>query len=491
MTERTPGRVAAGALSLLLPGAGQVYAGARSRGLVLVGIWLGAALALFVVAVERPFDLDAVVSRRVLLGFLAANAALLAFRVFAIADAWRLGRSAASGLAVAALAVLIGVTAVPHVASAYVAIRGYDVLDDVFAEEEPGDVLAAERGVLLDVVHPRVLPHHEVDVLEPALQAPARAQPFRGRAERLEDSPRVFLGADEALDRPWVTLVLMGSDRGPGNWGERTDTMIVAALQRGTGRAAAFGVPRNLVEVPLTGVARRTVKRFQEPLNALYSFGNVHPELFPGGRDPGGTAVKQTLSRLLGIRIDYFALVDLLGFADLVDALGGVEVHVKERLVDEVTRPAWGEPKPTIDVYPGRTYHFFGREALAYVRSRKASNDYTRMTRQRCFLGAMARQVDVVTVLKNFGSLASTVEASVRTDIPLGRVPDLLRLARRIDPRQTLTVTFGLDYIARRRKSDRFPIPKIGLMRATVRDAILHPELSRSSRGLPSARDAC
>ena len=56
-----------------------------------------------------------------------------------------------------------------------------------------------------------------------------------------------------------------------------------------------------------------------------------------------------------------------------MDALGGVDIHVKERLVDEVTRPAWGEPKPKIDVLPGRTYHFFGREALAYVRSRKAS----------------------------------------------------------------------------------------------------------------------
>jgi hypothetical protein len=103
----------------------------------------------------------------------------------------------------------------------------------------------------------------------------------------------------------------------------------------------------------------------------------------------------------------------------------------------------------------------------------------------------MARQLDVVTVLRNFGSLASTVEASVRTDIPLARVPDLLRLARAIDPQQTLTETFGLEYVAKRRKSDRFPIPRVARMRATVRDAILHPELSQSSHGVPSAREAC
>jgi LCP family protein required for cell wall assembly len=250
-------------------------------------------------------------------------------------------------------------------------------------------------------------------------------------------------------------------------------------------------VPRNLVEVPLGGAAAGETTRFHEPLNALYSFGRARPELFPGGNDPGATALKQTISRLLGLRVDYYALVDLVGFADMVDALGGVDVAVKERLVDSVTRPAWGEPKPTIDVFPGRTYHFFGREALAYVRSRKASNDYTRMTRQRCFLTAMAHQVNVVRVLRNFGSLADTVEASVRTDIPLSRLPDLLRIARGIDPQLTLTETFGFDYIARRRASDRFPIPDIPRIRATVRDAILTPLRPGGSPGITSAAAAC
>ena len=52
-----------------------------------------------------------------------------------------------------------------------------------------------------------------------------------------------------------MTILLLGTDRGPGNVGERTDTMIVAAIQRGTGRAVAFGVPRNLVDLRLGGVA--------------------------------------------------------------------------------------------------------------------------------------------------------------------------------------------------------------------------------------------
>ena len=127
-------------------------------------------------------------------------------------------------------------------------------------------------------------------------------------------------------------------------------------------------------------------------------------------------------------------MIDLDGFRDLVDALGGVKIRVRERIVDEVTRPAWGETNPRINVYPGRTYHFDGRTALAYVRSRKDSDDYTRMHRQRCFLTAIANQLDVVSVLRNFSALASIVESSVQTDIPRDQLPDLIRLIGRLDP---------------------------------------------------------
>ena len=230
---------------------------------------------------------------------------------------------------------------------------------------------------------------------------------------------------------------------------------------------------------------------FPDSLNGLYGFARSRPELFPGGRDPGATALKQTVSRLLGIRVDYHALVNLSGFEDLVDALGGVQIDVKERLVDEVTRPAWGEPKPRIDVRPGYTYHFNGSEALAYVRSRKDSNDYTRMARQRCFLSAMADQLHPFRVLRSFGALARTVESNVRTDVPLNRLPALVRLVAGIDSRETLTETFGLDYIARRRKSDNLPIPNIGLMRESVREAILHPEHTRATGEIATAKETC
>ena len=112
------------------------------------------------------------------------------------------------------------------------------------------------------------------------------------------------------------------------------------------------------------------------------------------------------------------------------------------------------------------------------------------MGRQRCFLSALADQLDVSSVLRHFGSLADAVESSVRTDIPLNRAPDLARLAAGVDRKQTLTETFGPPYFAGRRW-DRFPYPNVGKIQAAVRDAILHPELAREKRRIESATQAC
>ena len=455
--------VVASILSMLLPGAGQLYLGARRRGLVLLGSTALMLLALLALADWAPLSVD----RTLVAAVLAADLALLALRLFAVLDVWRGG--------VAGLMLLAALTAAPHVAAGWVTVRGYTVLENVFADDEPCGT-ACDRGTVLlshDIVPlPAWVPK---DAWEWALVE--RLGP--GDVAPLERSARVLADAKPKDKKPWTTILLLGTDEGPGNWGARTDTIILAAVQHGTGRAAAFGIPRNLAQVPL-GAKR---KPFKAPLNALYGAN--------GGGNAGAAALKDAVSSLLGIRVDYYALVNLVGFADLVDALGGVEIDVKERLVDEVTRPAWGEPKPKIDVVPGRTYRFYGREALAYVRSRKDSSDYGRMARQRCFLSALAEQVDPVRVLRNFGSLAKTVETNVHTDIPLNRLPSLVRLVSRIEPKETLTVTFGLDYFFNRQQNGNYPVPNLHKVQATVRNAILDPELLKQSGKAKTTRESC
>jgi LCP family protein required for cell wall assembly len=446
--------MAAATLSMLVPGLGQLVVGAYRRAAVLLALTAALVLAAGAVAFAHPE-----LGLRLLLAILVLDLALLGLRVFAVVDA---GRSAAP-VFVAGLVVL---TLAPHAAAGYLAVRSYAVLDRVFANEEPRDVLPSQGIFLSDQPAP-----------EPDPPLP------RGRP--LAASSQVIKTA--AAERPWTTILLMGTDEGPGNWGARTDTIILVALEHGTRRAAAFGIPRNLVDIRVGG----RLPVFHDPINGLYSFARAEPDLFPYARDPGATALKFAVSQLLGVRVDYYALANLRGFEGLVDALGGVTIDVKERLDDSVTRAAWGEPKPRIDVYPGRTYHFNGWQALAYVRSRKASDDYTRMARQRCFLSALAAQLDPLSVLRNFESLARTVERNVRTDIPLDRLPGLVKLATRVDPRSTLTVTFGREYILRRRKADNFPIPNVHRVRVTARAALLHPREATASGRASLAHAAC
>jgi len=440
---------------MLVPGLGQLFVGAYRRACVLLALTLAIVLAAGMLALAHP-DLGL----RLLFAILALDVALLGLRLFAVVDA---GRSAAPIF----VAVLLVLTVVPHAAAGYIAVRSYTVLDRVFAREEPHDVLPS-HGVFL------------TDQPAPGSEVPLP----QGRP--LEASPQVLTAATRS-DRPWTTILLLGTDEGPGNWGARTDTIILAAFEHGTRRAAAFGIPRNLVDVRVGG----KLPVYHDSINGLYSYVRASPNLLPSASDPGASALKLAVSRLLGVRVDYYALVNLRGFADLVDALGGVTINVKERLHDSVTRAAWGEPKPRIDVYPGRTYHFDGHEALAYVRSRKDSDDYTRMARQRCFLSALSDQLDPFSVLTNFESLAHTVEHNVRTDIPLDRLPGLVKLATGADTRKTVTVTFGREYILRRRKTDTFPLPNVKRIRATAREALLHPDDASAEDGVAVAQGSC
>ena len=79
----------------------------------------------------------------------------------------------------------------------------------------------------------------------------------------------------------------------------------------------------------------------------------------------------------------------------------------------------------------------------------------------------------------------------MRTDIPLDRFPGLVRLATAVDRRSTLTVTFGREYIASRRKTDNFPRPNVPRIRATVREALLHPSEATADGAISVAKDTC
>jgi len=217
--------------------------------------------------------------------------------------------------------------------------------------------------------------------------------------------------------------VLLGGDAGPNRVGLRTDTMIVVSVDRQTGDLASVSVPRNLMELPMpAGPLRdRFPHGFTDLANALYTYVSIHPEL---GLDPA-QAIKGALAELLGIPIDNYVIVDLIGFMKIIDALGGVTVNLSSNvhLVPNVD----GKTKEAPSVGPGPVA-MNGAMALSFVRTREQDSDYSRMKRQRCLLAAVAAETSPADLAVNYLSLASAVEGAFRSDIPREQLADLVRV---------------------------------------------------------------
>ncbi len=450
------GALRAALLAMLWPGAGHLYAGHWHRGLAFIAVTFGLAiLALVPVAAGTAHVAGLLVRPDVLVAVLALDLVLLSFRLIAVVDAYRLARGRthrerrtvgrankfrdpARIVPIAGLVAVLAVTAFPHLAFAYYDVQAQGLLSEVFPS-------AAET----------------VETSRPPVA---------------EDGPPSPL-----LKRERITVLLAGGDAGPRREGLRTDTLAVVSLAVETGEAALFSIPRNLIEVPLPAWVKSPwrCQCFPDLINNLYEWAEANPDVVPDGIDPGPAVLSGAIEELLGITIDYHVLTDLKGFVDAVDALGGVDVTVSERIYDQLDSPTGNGEWDAIDLRPGR-HHLDGRAALVYVRTRRDSSDYARIDRQRCFLAALASQTDAATLLRAFPRLAAVARRSLQTDFPVEALPELVKLATRIDVRGVATVAFTPPTYMRDRE-DGYPVPDVYNIRRTV-DAMLTAQAPMNGR---------
>jgi LCP family protein required for cell wall assembly len=231
-----------------------------------------------------------------------------------------------------------------------------------------------------------------------------------------------------------LDVLLLGVDAGPGRWSLRTDTMILVSVDIRTGRAAMFGIPRNMVNVPLPRESRDAFACDCYPalLNSLYVYAVGHPGQFPGGDNRGFRAVAGAIETLTGVDLDGIAIVDLNGFVDLVDALGGIRIIVPAPVYDAAYPKPDGSGKIELYIPAGRQ-KMNGFEALAYARSRHASSDYSRMQRQQEVLLALRERVRPCKVLADLPRFLKSLGQTVQTTFTPQDLPDLLRVAARVD----------------------------------------------------------
>jgi len=230
-------------------------------------------------------------------------------------------------------------------------------------------------------------------------------------------------------------ILLLGGDAGPDRTGLRPDSTSVASVDAETGATTIIGIPRNMERAtfsagsPLWGPFPEGYNCGDQCLiDYLYTFAEEHPDLYPKaaekGSSPGIEAMMDAASGVTGLKIQYFALIDMQGFAELVDAVGGVTVDVPERL-------AYGPITSTkpIGYFEAGKQHLDGAAALWYGRSRFNGSDFDRMERQRQVQTAIIQQVQPSVVVTKFQEIAKAGAQVIKTDVPTAAIPGFIELA--------------------------------------------------------------
>lgn len=226
-------------------------------------------------------------------------------------------------------------------------------------------------------------------------------------------------GAGLLLDER-INVLLVGVDTRPNkrNSETLTDTMLVASLDPVGKTISMVSIPRDMVRVPLGDG-----DDFGPKINGLYSYAERHPEDFPKG---GMRTLQDALGALLGIDIQYYAQVDFVGFVDMVDAVGGIDIEVERGFEDpDYDGYAWGKRGFTITE---GEHHLDGSHALAYARVRKPAgeSDFTRAARQQQIIVALREAVTKDgSLLWELPDLLEAVGETISTDLPVERLPEL------------------------------------------------------------------
>ncbi|MDO5645279.1 MAG: LCP family protein [Dermabacter sp.] len=250
------------------------------------------------------------------------------------------------------------------------------------------------------------------------------------------NTENISTGKDPWADTERINVMLLGQDAGADRTGTRPDTIMVASIDTKSGRTALFSIPRNLQYVRFPeGSAPAQVfpngfdyyGKNQNLINAVWTWAEeVRPDLFPGDPRPGYTATKMVVEETLGLTVDYYAMVNLKGFQDLVDAVGGVDIEVERNI------PIGGGNSPVEGYVEKGWQHLDGYHALWYARSREGSSDFDRNCRQQRMVRTVAEEANVTSVVLAFPRLVSATERNIETDIPAERLDAFTELGLRV-----------------------------------------------------------
>ncbi len=263
---------------------------------------------------------------------------------------------------------------------------------------------------------------------------------------------------------PRLNLLLLGADDGAGREGTRTDTVIVASIDTKT-----------LHKVYPTGYWDPSLGNVEQPeyyLDSMYdNIPKAHPGILGPTDNEGADVLKLAVGEALGLDIDYYMQVNLAGFRQIIDALGGITVNVNYRVPiggDYGAGPGSnGKKLPSGYIEPGPNQKLDGYHALLFARGRYGLSDPSRQERQRCTIHALVNSVNPATLVTKYQQIASAGKQLLRTDIPLDILGAFTQLALKV--KNAKVTNIDLD------KNKNFPTgknPDYEAMREIIQKAI-------------------
>jgi LCP family protein required for cell wall assembly len=203
---------------------------------------------------------------------------------------------------------------------------------------------------------------------------------------------------------PTFNIVLLGKDYDYDNKGirldtGRTDTIIVFHVDCNTKKIAGISIPRDtLVNIPKYG---------DNKVNAAFHIGGVALAL-------------DTIENLLGVNIDYYAVIDPESFKKIVDIIGGVDIYVEK---DMKYRDSWA--RLNINLKKGQQ-RLSGEEAEGYIRFRHdAMGDLGRIERQQKFFHALISEILKPNNIMKLPSIVQEAFRYIQTNIPPAEIVSL------------------------------------------------------------------
>lgn len=234
-----------------------------------------------------------------------------------------------------------------------------------------------------------------------------------------------------------ITVLLAGIDSSETRDQALTDTMLVVSVDPTDGQVTMVSFPRDIAQFKLSDG-----RTFTGKLNSLMSYADRNPKEFPDG---GKLTLTRELGNLLGIPIHYYAAVDLEGFARLIDRVGGVTIN-NATAINDPSYGGWTDGRPVGFTLSKGRQTLDGQEALAFVRSRRTTSDFSRARRQQQLLIALQRKLTDPSMLPSLPGILADASDTVTTNFPVDGLGQMVDLATKVDESTIKRVVLNAPY---------------------------------------------